>query len=316
MNQKKITEKKYIELSNNLGMLFSDSEKKISTFTKNKKQYPVIFIFGAPRSGTTYTLPLLQKSGITVPSNLLARHYKVPLTGLFLSQIINSFHSDFSQNFISKCGKTEHMLDVNEFYFFWRLFFKKNVDQNIDIKDIESLFKGEDFKNMSDSRAGISCEPHIKYKHIINEYIIFVQGYNDSTGTITLKGYKFLSKNAYFDTYIQNQYDSGNKKGGTCNFIPYSYDWFMSGPITIMDVDINISTIEPEITYHLYNPLSEIYDTLPIAMLEKKLTSGEKTIILDKTKLINGCFEYDYIKDIFKIRSKSIGKPRGITSRK
>ena len=176
--------------------------------------------------------------------------------------------------------------------------------------------KGEDFKNMSDSRAGISCEPHIKYKHIINEYIIFVQGYNDSTGTITLKGYKFLSKNAYFDTYIQNQYDSGNKKGGTCNFIPYSYDWFMSGPITIMDVDINISTIEPEITYHLYNPLSEIYDTLPIAMLEKKLTSGEKTIILDKTKLINGCFEYDYIKDIFKIRSKSIGKPRGITSRK
>ena len=53
-----------------------------------------------------------------------------------------------------------------------------------------------------------------------------------------------------------------------------------------------------------------------IAMLEKKLTSGEKTIILDKTKLINGCFEYDYIKDIFKIRSKSIGKPRGITSRK
>ena len=176
--------------------------------------------------------------------------------------------------------------------------------------------KGEDFKNMSDSRAGISCEPHIKYKHIINEYIIFVQGYNDSTGTITLKGYKFLSKNAYFDTYIQNQYDSGNKKGGTCNFIPYSYDWFMSGPITIMDVDINISTNEPEITYHLYNPLSEIYDTLPIAMLEKKLTSGEKTIILDKTKLINGCFEYDYIKDIFKIRSKSIGKPRGITSRK
>lgn len=176
--------------------------------------------------------------------------------------------------------------------------------------------KSDTFKYISDSRAGISSEAHIKYKHIINEYIIFVQGYNNITKTISLKVYKFLSKNDYFDAYIQNQYDSGNKKGGTCNFIPYSYDWFMSGPITILNVDINISNAEPELIYHLYNPLSEIYDDLPNYILEKILNSNEKTIILDKTRLINGCFKYDYIKDIFKLRSKNIGKSRGSTSRK
>lgn len=175
---------------------------------------------------------------------------------------------------------------------------------------------GEDFKDISDSRAGISSDAHIKYKDYIIEYIVYVENYNKITNTISLKGYKFISKNAYFDTYIQNQYDNGNKKGGTCNFIPYSYDWFMSGPISIINIDINISNAEPEIIYHLYNPLSEIYDDIPYDKFEKLLNSDEKKLILDKTILINGCFKYDYIKDIFKLRAKNIGKSRGSTSRK
>ena len=74
--------------------------------------------------------------------------------------------------------------------------------------------KGDDFKNKSDSRASISSGAHIKYKHLINHYIIFVQDYDDNTKTISIKGYKFLSTNNYFNRYIQNQYDSGNNKGG------------------------------------------------------------------------------------------------------
>ena len=90
----------------------------------------------------------------------------------------------------------------------------------------------------------------------------------------------------------------------------------MSGPISIINIDINISNAEPEIIYHLYNPLSEIYDDVPYDKFEKLLKSDEKKIILDKTRLINGCFKYDYIKDIFKLRAKNIGKQRGSTSRK
>lgn len=179
-----------------------------------------------------------------------------------------------------------------------------------------SYCKSDNFKYMSDSRACISSEAHIKYKHIITEYIIFVQDYDNTRQIITIKCFKFSNRNSYFNRYIQNQYDSGKKKGGACNFIPYSYDWFMSGPISIMNVDINISKNEPEIVYHLYNPLSDIYDDVPNSMLENILTSKEKTIILDKTKLINGCFDYDYIKDKFKLRPKNIGKSRGSTSRK
>ena len=42
----------------------------------------------------------------------------------------------------------------------------------------------------------------------------------------------------------------------------------------------------------------------------------KKKIKLDERKLINGFFKYDYIKDKFKLRSKSIGKPRGHIKRK
>ena len=179
-----------------------------------------------------------------------------------------------------------------------------------------SYCKSDNFKYMSDSRAGISSEAHIKYKHLINHYIIFVQDYDDYTKTISINGYKFLSVNNYFNRYIQNQYDSGETKGGTCNFKPYSYDWFMSGPISIMNVDINISKNEPEIVYHLYNPESDKYDDVSNCMLQKVLKSNEQLINLDKNRLTNGYFEYDYIQSIFKLRKKNIGKKRGITYRR
>tara|TARA_B100000902_G_C27305449_1_gene915174 strand:+ start:92 stop:1030 length:939 start_codon:yes stop_codon:yes gene_type:complete len=178
-----------------------------------------------------------------------------------------------------------------------------------------------DFKKMSDSRAGISSDAHIKYKNIINEYIIYVQDYNDDTNIITIKGYKFLSTNNYFNGYIQNQYDSGKNKGGNCNFIPYSYDWVMSGPISIINVDIDISNIEPIITYHLYNPQSEIYDDVSMVTIKKILNSHEQQkfqeqIILDNKMINNGYIDYEYIKSIFNIRNKCIGKSRGSTCRK
>ena len=108
----------------------------------------------------------------------------------------------------------------------------------------------EDFKPKNDSRACISSDAHIKYKHVITEYIIFVQDYNYDTKIISLKAFKFLSKNESFDKYIQNQYDRGKKKGGSCNFIPYSYDWWLSGPILIMDVSIDISQQITLLKYH------------------------------------------------------------------
>ena len=174
---------------------------------------------------------------------------------------------------------------------------------------------GESFKFNSDSRASISSDAHMKYKNIIDNYIIFVQDYDDEKKIISLKAYKFVSTNYYFDSYIQNQYDSGKKKGGTCNFCPYSFDWFMSGPITIMDISINIAEVEPIITYHLYNPLLEIYDKVPMSKFQKLLNNDELSK-LSNSSVTQDYLDYEYISSMFNIRVKSIGKSRGVTSRK
>lgn len=173
---------------------------------------------------------------------------------------------------------------------------------------------GEKFKNYSDSRAGISSKAHIDYKEYIDEYIIYVQDYDEKKEIITIIGYKFLSKNMYFDNYIQNQYDSGNKKGGTCNLLPYSFDWYMSGPIKFIDIHIDISKFEPIIKYNIYNIKSEIYDNIPVVNFEKILNKNELELFYELPKEKRS--EYLHVCSKLNIRNKSIGKSRGTTTRK
>ena len=173
---------------------------------------------------------------------------------------------------------------------------------------------GEKFKNNSDSRASISSKAHILYKEYINEYIIYVQDYDENKEIISIIGYKFLSKNMYFDNYIQNQYDSGNKKGGTCNLLPYSFDWYMSGPIKFIDIHIDISKFEPIIKYNIYNIHSEIYDNIPVVDFEKILNKNELELFYELPKEKRS--EYLHVCSKLNIRNKSIGKSRGITTRK
>ena len=180
-------------------------------------------------------------------------------------------------------------------------------------QDMCSYCNSENFNNISDSRASICSIAHIKYKKIINEYIIYVQDYDDKKEIISIVGYKFLSKNNYFDKYIQNQYDSGDKKGGSCNLIPYSFDWYMCGPITFIDLHIDISKIEPIIKYNIYNPKSEIYDNIPIKF-ERLLKPNELEVLSELSK--EKCADYLYISCLLNIRKKSIGKSRGTTTRK
>lgn len=176
-------------------------------------------------------------------------------------------------------------------------------------------YNGKKFKKKSDSRATINSASHIKYKKLINEYIIYVIDYNDDKQIISIKGYKFLSNNNYFNNYILNQYNSGNNKGGICNFCPYKYDWYMSGQIMFMDVDVDISKDEPILKFHRYNPNLEIYDDISINELKKILNSTEFNL-LDKQLLKNNYLKYSYISSLLTIRTKSIGKSRGVTTRK
>tara|TARA_A100001015_G_scaffold254515_1_gene295327 strand:+ start:174 stop:1037 length:864 start_codon:yes stop_codon:yes gene_type:complete len=166
---------------------------------------------------------------------------------------------------------------------------------------------GNDFKLMSDSRAGISVTAHVKYKKYLQEYIIFVMQFNEDKFIIDLKCFKFLSTNKYFDDYITNQYENGT--GNTCNFIPYSYDWHLSGPIKIMDVDIDISDDQTKITTKFYDITSMIYEGVP-----KNVFNNEE---IQKYNITKDYTNYDEIKEKnIPLRKKNLGKSRGTVTRK
>jgi len=171
----------------------------------------------------------------------------------------------------------------------------------------ECIFcNGNEFKLISDSRASLSSTAHLKYKEL-QEYIIFVMDFNEKKFIINLKSFKFLSTNKYFDAYIKNQHD--NSKSKTCNFIPYSYDWHLSGPIKIMNVDIDISGDETKITTEFYDTTSMVYEDVP-----KTIFSNEE---IQKYNITNEYTEYNEIKEKnIPLRKKNLNKSRGTVTRK
>jgi hypothetical protein len=94
--------------------------------------YPILFVMGPLRSGTTLFMQWLAATGlVAVPTNLLSRFYGVPVVGakiqLLLTDPAYNFRdelSDFSGSvsFASENGKTRGALSPNEFWYFWRRF--------------------------------------------------------------------------------------------------------------------------------------------------------------------------------------------------
>ena len=97
-----------------------------------KGKHPLLFVFGLPRSGTTLTAQILI-NGLRASyiNNLIARFWKVPLTGIQLSNILK-----IKQNvsFESNYAWTEGLSNLHEFGYYWRELFSLD-----DISQLENM---------------------------------------------------------------------------------------------------------------------------------------------------------------------------------
>lgn len=110
-----------------------------------KPQFPIVFIVGCPRSGTTLMMQWLASLGVfAYPSNLVARFYGNPYVGVRIQQALHTYdskkqifpHSEVDGEFSSSYGHTVGALAPSEFWYFWRRFFHFGDIQKLD--DIES----------------------------------------------------------------------------------------------------------------------------------------------------------------------------------
>src|SRR5690606_19861811 len=119
---------------------------------------PIVFIVGAPRSGTTLMLQWLANSReFAYPSNLLSRFYGAPFIGARIQQLLTNPELDFRGELLdlhdqrpswkSEIGKTSGVLEPHEFSYFWRRFFpidqaQKLTPQALEESDPEGFVDG------------------------------------------------------------------------------------------------------------------------------------------------------------------------------
>lgn len=137
------------------------SEKKL---LENKEpEFPLIFIVGAHRSGSTLLMQWLANLGsIAYPTNLMSRFYTAPIMASKIQLLLTDERYNFrneiidfnsSIDFSSKNGKTQGALAPNEFWYFWRKFlpFKE-----LDFLPTEELYKKVDIDTIKAELSGIT----------------------------------------------------------------------------------------------------------------------------------------------------------------
>jgi hypothetical protein len=103
-----------VELNKNLQKL----EDRIGNRFKKSEQIPCIFIFGMPRSGTTLLYQIIADHlDVAWPTNLMARLWDAPITGMKLSKMLGLFEKPVAYS--SEHGVTAELNGPHEFGYFW-----------------------------------------------------------------------------------------------------------------------------------------------------------------------------------------------------
>jgi len=150
-------------LENLLLEVNSDLWKVEQGLLKSRKpEFPIIFIVGAHRSGSTLMMQWLANLGLfSYPSNLLSRFYHAPIIGAKLQLLLADEQynyrdelKDFTStiDFSSDNGKTKGALAPNEFWYFWRRFLPFS---ELDYLSTEQLLKVSDTKTLIAELSGM-----------------------------------------------------------------------------------------------------------------------------------------------------------------
>jgi len=131
--------------------------------TKEDPEYPLIFVMGAHRSGSTLMMQWLANMGsFAYPTNMMSRFYKAPIIASKIQMLLTDEQYNYrneirdfnsSIDFSSENGKTRGALAPNEFWYFWRRFlpFKE-----LDYLSSEELMEKVDIATLKSEFAGIT----------------------------------------------------------------------------------------------------------------------------------------------------------------
>lgn len=140
-----------------------------ASYQDRELAYPLVFVFGLPRSGTTVLTQLLSQClDLGFINNLMARFWLAPVMGVRLSRTLVEETSESS--FESKFGATERISDIHEFGYFWRHWLKKESLE--DVENAKALEGSIDWTGLRRVLANLQHEfgKAMVFKNIFGSY--------------------------------------------------------------------------------------------------------------------------------------------------
>ena len=122
-----------------LNVHFAPLERQlISNF--DRPQLPIVFIVGAPRSGSTLLSQTLAQTGsFSYVTNFVARFWMAPYVGMLIEEAFDIRKLERDQSFVSKFGVTEGWVGPHEFGYFWSRWFRFGETHQLDDKELEEI---------------------------------------------------------------------------------------------------------------------------------------------------------------------------------
>lgn len=192
--------KRNVSLEQFLGEINSDLwHTEENLLQKKFFDYPVIFVMGPHRSGSTLIMQWLAQSGVVAyPTNLMSRFYRTPIIASKIQLLLTDERYNYRNeirdfnggvDFNSENGKTKGALAPNEFWYFWRRFLPfKELDylpteqllQKVDIQTFKAEFAGiVDVFQKPFALKGMILNYNIDFLDHIFEKAIFIYAKRD-----------------------------------------------------------------------------------------------------------------------------------------
>ena len=106
----------------------------------DRSQLPIVFIVGAPRSGSTLLSQTLAQTGsFSYVTNFVARFWMAPYVGMLIEEALDIRKLGCDQSFVSKFGVTERWVGPHEFSYFWSRWFRFGETHQLDNKELEEV---------------------------------------------------------------------------------------------------------------------------------------------------------------------------------
>lgn len=192
----------------------------------------------------------------------------------------------------------------------------------------------ENLKTMKDSRWGINAESHFKYIENLRHYVMFLlepTEYHYSCRTFRIRSWLINKNDKNFNDIMKTQLDSGKKPHK--NFMPLSYDFYISQPVLVLDGVLEISKYGSEFNIDFCDIDNGIIPNAPFEVFNAKMlvemieykgwVIKNKSMRIQKAKLIEifknkgyndiNVVEFD---EVIGAKKSTHGKDRGITERR